>query len=96
MTRRDPADMPMPWPPAFQAPLGPGWHPTFGAQPLADGSVRFRVWAPRARTVAVQLPDRGTAVPMTPRGADCFEAGLPGVPAGTAYGYRLDAGISNE
>jgi maltooligosyltrehalose trehalohydrolase len=94
MTQHKPLDkpLPLPWPSAFDAPLGPGWQPTFGAQPLADGSARFRVWAPRAQSVAVHLPERGTAVPMAPLGAGCFEAVVPGVPAGTAYGYCLDGG----
>jgi maltooligosyltrehalose trehalohydrolase len=31
------------------------WERRLGATPLGDGSVEFRVWAPRAETVAVRV-----------------------------------------
>ncbi|NUR78199.1 MAG: hypothetical protein HOQ28_18170, partial [Thermoleophilia bacterium] len=34
------------------------WQRPFGAVPLSEGGVEFRVWAPSASTVAVRLRGR--------------------------------------
>ncbi len=80
-------------------------HPTqlpVGAFPLPDGSSLFRVWAPRARRVDVELL-RSDAAPgsdlehlrcrkrerMQPLGFGLFEARIA-APAGSDYAFRLD------
>ncbi len=72
-------------PPPFQLSLG--------AQPLGDGRTRFRVWAPRRRSVDVCLYDDGVArhLPLQPAERGYFE-GTHSVPAGSRYKYRLDGG----
>jgi maltooligosyltrehalose trehalohydrolase len=65
-----------------------------GAVPLADGSIRFSVWAPNATRVDVALTSRGKlrTVPLV-RAADGVHSGtVPDVPVGTDYAYRLDGG----
>jgi maltooligosyltrehalose trehalohydrolase len=65
-----------------------------GAVPLADGSTRFSVWAPKARLVEVALTRDGVAEshPLV-RGSDGVHGGIVRrVPPGTDYGYRLDGG----
>jgi maltooligosyltrehalose trehalohydrolase len=65
-----------------------------GAVPLADGSTRFSVWAPKAGTVEVAVARGGTVrtFPLA-RGSDGVHSGiLQDVPAGSDYSYRLDGG----
>ena len=65
-----------------------------GAVPQADGSTRFAVWAPHARTVEVAIAREGSirTAPLT-RSDDGVHSGrVPKVPAGTDYSYRLDGG----
>jgi maltooligosyltrehalose trehalohydrolase len=65
-----------------------------GAVPLADGSTRFSVWAPRAQRVEVTLARDGTAEshPLV-GGADGVHTGtVRRVPSGSDYSYRLDGG----
>ncbi|GHE42129.1 malto-oligosyltrehalose trehalohydrolase [Vulcaniibacterium thermophilum] len=63
----------------------------FGAVPLDARNTRFRLWAPDARAVAVELPH--ARVPMT-RGADgSFEA-IAEAPPGTRYRFRIDDRLS--
>ena len=65
-----------------------------GAVPLADGSTRFSVWAPKADTVEVAIARGGTVrtFPLA-RGSDGVHSGiLQDVPAGSDYSYRLDGG----
>jgi maltooligosyltrehalose trehalohydrolase len=63
-----------------------------GAHYLGEGCVRFRVWAPRCRHVAVRLvsptPDAPRALRRNASG--WFEATLRGVMPGSRYVYRLD------
>lgn len=62
-----------------------------GALPLADGSTRFRVWAPRARKVAVLFEDGcRPPVPLAAEEYGYFSAAVPGVGHGDLYRYRLD------
>lgn len=68
------------------SPAGPG------ATCLGDGRVRFRVWAPRCRRVAVR-PAHATPcepVPMRPAVRGWFETTLEGLGPGTRYTYLLD------
>jgi maltooligosyltrehalose trehalohydrolase len=68
------------------------WRPSLGAWPEAGG-VRFRVWAPERRTVALELevPGKDATTPALERDRDGYwSAFVPGLPAGTQYRYRLD------
>lgn len=68
-----------------------GWEPSLGAIYLKNQRCRFRVWAPKAQTVEVDVC--GTRrVPLEPAESGYFEVELDGVPPGTAYSYRLDGG----
>jgi maltooligosyltrehalose trehalohydrolase len=62
-----------------------------GAHPLDGGRCRFRVWAPRAKAVAVRLigPPERTA-PLAPGEFGYHEAVIDGVAPGSLYLYRLD------
>lgn len=79
-------------------------HPTqlpVGALPLPDGTILFRVWAPRARELEVELLDtRPNGLPleklrftdrvsMSPIGHGLFEARVAASP-GSDYAFRLD------
>src|SRR6185295_924709 len=66
---------------------------SFGALPVGGG-IRFRIWAPAVRDLAVVLHDgsaRGTHLP----GRDdegVFDLIVEGAAAGDRYSYRLDSG----
>jgi malto-oligosyltrehalose trehalohydrolase len=66
-------------------------HPMpFGAQVLADGRTRFRLWAPAARDVAIAIEAPAPRLlPMNARDDGWFEA-IIDAPAGTRYRYRVD------
>ena len=66
---------------AFERPLG--------ASPAGDGTTTFRVWAPRARAVAVEV--RGADAPLAPEGEGVF-AGSVAASAGDDYRYVIDGG----
>src|SRR5688500_6045632 len=59
-----------------------------------DGSVRWRVWAPRTNTVDLVLFSGTTTIARRMRPADhgCFTHVEPSAPAETRYGYLLDGG----
>lgn len=61
-----------------------------GASLLPDGSARFRVWAPRAGSVAVRSVADGRTRALTPRESGFFEGRLEGMPAGSDYLFVLD------
>ena len=66
----------------------------FGAQRLEDGRWRFRLWAPAAGTVELQLP-HGTGVrytPMRPETEGWFALETAAAP-GIAYAYRIDGDL---
>ncbi|MBX7111340.1 MAG: malto-oligosyltrehalose trehalohydrolase [Dehalococcoidia bacterium] len=66
------------------------WQPRLGAWP-EDGGVRFRVWAPDAERVEVEIEgtQRGTLPLQREDGG--YHAGLfAGLSAGARYRYRLD------
>lgn len=62
-----------------------------GARYLGNDSTRFRVWAPRAKELAVRLPGVSPRlVPLKPQDRGYFEAVVPQVRPGDRYLYRLD------
>lgn len=64
-----------------------------GAFEQADGSVLWRVWAPRARQVELVLHgETNRAVSMRSEGMNTFIHMEPDVPEGQRYAYRLDGG----
>lgn len=68
------------------------WAPSLGANVVPDG-VLFRVWAPAAREVAVEIetPNGPVVLPMSPIEEDGEFGGLvQGIGAGARYRYRLD------
>ncbi len=69
-----------------------GWRPGLGAL-LGPEGVRFRVWAPLARRVEVELGD-GRLLEMQAEAGGVWSALLAGGGAGTRYRYRLDRGAS--
>ena len=62
----------------------------FGATILADGRVRFRLWAPGQTSVAVMIGN-GPALSMHPEFGGWFTA-TAACPAGARYRYRLADG----
>ncbi len=66
------------------------WRLEFGARPF-EGGVRFRVWAPRARRMAVEIKGAKPAtVPMRREQGDVFEATVTGIGPGADYTYLID------
>ncbi|MBA0038748.1 malto-oligosyltrehalose trehalohydrolase [Pantoea sp. BIGb0393] len=63
---------------------------SWGAEILADSSVRFRVWAPGQRQITLRLADKDTA--MAQVGDGWFELQLSGVVAGAEYNFVLADG----
>ncbi len=63
----------------------------FGAQLLHDGSTRFRLWAPGAEHVTVEITTGAApwSAPMAAQDAGWFEALVPKAPAGTRYSYHV-------
>jgi maltooligosyltrehalose trehalohydrolase len=67
------------------------WQLEFGARMIEADRVRFKVWAPFANTVAVELVDRDrTAIPMQPAAQGYFEVTVEGVGPRARYRYLLD------
>jgi len=78
------APLPDPRFPAFQMDMGATVTPT---------GVRFRVWAPEARHVDLELTDTATRVPMvagTDDQAGVWSVQVASAGPGTRYRYRLD------
>ncbi|MDP1992518.1 MAG: malto-oligosyltrehalose trehalohydrolase [Syntrophales bacterium] len=68
----------------------PASPPALGPTPVRDG-VFFRVWAPRAATVAVrQVSADGGAVELVSEGEGYFSGLVPNMAAGALYTYLLD------
>lgn len=67
------------------------WRLDIGANLIGPGRVRFRVWAPFAQHVAVELVSQGqTVVPMQPAPRGYFEAVIEDVDPRARYRYVLD------
>ena len=61
----------------------------FGAETREDGSVRFRLWAPAARSVDLCLTE---PLPMEPLPGGWFERTVDDAVPGSLYRYRIDGG----
>jgi malto-oligosyltrehalose trehalohydrolase len=62
----------------------------FGAEPSAEG-VRFRIWAPHAGRVAVELDHAGAQhLPMARESGGWFSLTTKSAAAGSRYRYRVD------
>jgi maltooligosyltrehalose trehalohydrolase len=60
-----------------------------GAEPQNGGGGHFRVWAPAACAVGVELDD-GSTHPLEPETNGYFAALIPGASVGTRYCFKLD------
>jgi maltooligosyltrehalose trehalohydrolase len=69
--------------------VSPGypWERPLGARALDRGRVEFRVWAPRAESVAVAVSD--SEIPLDPAGYEVYEVVAP-ARAGDDYWFVLD------
>lgn len=63
----------------------------FGATVLADGRVRFRLWAPSAPSVSLVI-ENGPEEPMEAIGGGWFERTTSSIGTGGGYRYRLPDG----
>ena len=63
------------------------WERPLGARPRDDGTVEFRVWAPRAKTITLRLGDQD--IDLDDAGYGIYEATVP-ARAGQDYAYVLD------
>jgi maltooligosyltrehalose trehalohydrolase len=61
----------------------------FGAETRDDGSVRFRLWAPKASSVGLQLTNLERALPMTRCDEGWFEL-TTAARAGAQYSFKID------
>jgi maltooligosyltrehalose trehalohydrolase len=67
------------------------WQLELGARTIEADRVKFRVWAPCARTVALEWVDQDLAtIPMEPSSEGYFEVTVKGVGPRARYRYLLD------
>lgn len=66
----------------------------FGAELQADGTVRFRLWAPGAARVELCLGELAEPLAMQAAGNGWYELACRQAGAGSQYCYRIDGGIS--
>lgn len=67
------------------------WELPFGARPLEGGGVTFRLWAPRAKTLAVcPKSSDSRPIPMRPGPDHVFEVVVPQMRAGDDYMFLID------
>jgi malto-oligosyltrehalose trehalohydrolase len=62
----------------------------FGAEVRADGTTRFRLWAPAARTIDLWLEDQARALTMARDAGGWAEYVTREAPPGTRYRFRID------
>jgi len=64
----------------------------FGAELSGDGATRFRLWAPGARQVEIELGtgDAAARFAMSGRKDGWYESVIPDTPAGSRYAFRID------
>ncbi len=74
--------------------MGNNRHFDLGARVLANGRVRFRVWAPLAERISVRIlsGEQSRLVPLLTEEKGYFSAILDGVGEGDRYVYVLDDG----
>jgi malto-oligosyltrehalose trehalohydrolase len=67
----------------------------FGAE-LSPAGARFRLWAPAARQIELDLAVHGSrrSLEMSALADGWFEATVADAPAGTRYAFRIDGGIT--
>jgi maltooligosyltrehalose trehalohydrolase len=70
-----------------------GHRMPFGAETRDDGTTRFRLYAPAARSVELWLPDRKQGFTMPRDAAGWAEWVTREAPTGTAYAYRIDGDL---
>ncbi|MCP9448194.1 MAG: hypothetical protein NNA22_11590, partial [Nitrospira sp.] len=71
-----------------------GWSLDIGANRTGVGMTQFRVWTPRASSVAIRFLDGDpSTVPMQPEGDGYFQAAVGGVVTGARYRYVLNGTI---
>ena len=68
----------------------------FGAEVRGDGTTRFRLWAPSAEGVVLELesPGEPRRLPMQARAGGWHETVTAHAPAGTRYRFRLPANLA--
>ena len=68
----------------------------FGAGIDSRGQVHFKLWAPRASSVALNLGVARTAepMPMPSTGGGWFGLSVPDIEAGTRYSFLIDGGLT--
>ena len=67
------------------------WHLDLGARVIAPDTVRFKVWAPRAETMNVELHAANPrSIPLTPTQHGYWEATVSGVSADACYSYAIN------
>jgi malto-oligosyltrehalose trehalohydrolase len=64
----------------------------FGAEVQSDGSVRFRLWAPAARTISLSIEGLPASIPLVRKQDGWHELVLADCPVGTKYWYCLPDG----
>ena len=65
----------------------------FGAEVRDDGTTRFRLWAPAARTVELWLADRQQGLAMPRDAAGWVEWVTRDAPPGSRYSFRIDGEV---
>jgi maltooligosyltrehalose trehalohydrolase len=79
----------------MEIPKREGWQLDLGAWPIGSSKVHFRVWAPRAKRVSIDLVGQSQLpihlpVPMKPCERGYFETTVLGIEPGIRYRYVLD------
>ena len=77
-------------PPGRPKPDADGAHPQFGAHVQADGTTRFRLWAPSAPATLALEVEGAAPIALRPDAEGWVQADVACAP-GARYRYRLDA-----